>query len=160
MNNSIIDKTELLKIRKQLKVEGKKVVFTNGVFDILHAGHVDYLVKTKECGDILILALNSDASVRRIKGEKRPLVPQNERAFILSNLKPVDYVVMFEEDTPQDLITYLLPDVLVKGADYSIEQIIGHEIVQANGGEVKTIKFVSQQSTTNIVNKVLDTYNE
>ncbi len=160
MNNSIIDKTELLKIRKQLKVEGKKVVFTNGVFDILHAGHVDYLVKTKECGDILILALNSDASVRRIKGEKRPLVPQNERAFILSNLKPVDYVVMFEEDTPQDLITYLLPDVLVKGADYSIEQIIGHEIVQANGGELKTIKFVSQQSTTNIVNKVLDTYNE
>jgi len=160
MNNTIIQQTELLKIRNQLKEEGKKVVFTNGVFDILHAGHVDYLVKTKACGEILILALNSDASVRRIKGEKRPLVPQNERAFILSNLKSVDYVIIFDDDTPQNLIDLLLPDVLVKGADYRLDQIIGRETVEANGGEVKTIKFVSPQSTTNIIQKVLDTYND
>ncbi len=160
MNNSIIDKAELLKIRKQLKKEGKKVVFTNGVFDILHAGHVDYLAKTKACGDVLILALNSDASVRRIKGEKRPIVPQNERAFILSNFRSVDYVTVFEDDTPQDLIAYLLPDVLVKGGDYSLDQIIGRDTVEANGGEVKTIQLITQQSTTNIIKKVLDAYNE
>ncbi len=160
MDNAIISQTELLAIRKKLKSEGKKVVFTNGVFDILHAGHVDYLAKTKECGDILILALNSDTSVRRIKGEKRPIVPQRERAFILSNFKSVDYVTLFDEDTPQQLIEFLLPDVLVKGEDYSLDQIIGRETVEANGGEVKTIKFISQQSTTNIIQKVLDTYNE
>ena len=151
---------EIVKIRTQLKNEGKKVVFTNGVFDILHAGHVDYLAKAKQCGDALILALNSDASVKRIKGEKKPIVPQNERAFILSNLKSVDYVMLFEEDTPQKLIDILLPDILVKGADWPIDQIIGRETVEKNGGEVKRIEFVSQQSTTNIIKKILDTYNE
>jgi len=160
MDNAIISQSELLEIRNRLKSEGKKVVFTNGVFDILHAGHVDYLAKTKECGDVLILALNSDASVRRIKGEKRPIVPQNERAFVLSNLESIDYVTLFEEDTPHNIINYLIPDVLVKGADWSIDNIVGRETVEANGGEVKTIKFVSQQSTTNIIQKVLDTYNE
>ncbi len=151
---------EIVKIRTQLKNEGKKVVFTNGVFDILHAGHVDYLAKAKQCGDALILALNSDASVKRIKGEKKPIVPQNERAFILSNLKSVDYVMLFEEDTPQKLIEILLPDILVKGADWPIDQIIGRETVEKNGGEVKRIELVSQQSTTNIIKKILDTYNE
>ncbi len=160
MLNVIKSLEEIVKIRTQLKNEGKKVVFTNGVFDILHAGHVDYLAKAKQYGDALILALNSDASVKRIKGEKKPIVPQDERAFILSNLKSVDYVMLFEEDTPQKLIEILLPDVLVKGADWPIDQIIGRETVEQNGGEVKRIELVSQQSTTNIIKKILDTYNE
>ena len=160
MQNIIKSLDEIINIWQQLKENGKKVVFTNGVFDILHAGHVDYLAKARQCGDALILALNSDASVKRIKGEKKPIVTQIERAFILSNLKSVDYVTVFEEDTPQKIIDILIPDILVKGADWPIDQIIGRETVEKNGGEVKRIEFVSQQSTTNIIKKILDTYNE
>ncbi len=160
MQNVIKSIDEILNIRKKLKESGKKVVFTNGVFDILHAGHVDYLAKARQCGDALILALNSDASVKRIKGEKKPIVPQIERAFVLSNLKSVDYVTLFEEDTPQKIIDILVPDILVKGADWSIDKIVGRETVEKNGGEVKRIEFVTQQSTTNIIKKILDTYNE
>ena len=160
MQNVIKSIDEILNIRKKLKESGKKVVFTNGVFDILHAGHVDYLAKARQCGDALILALNSDASVKRIKGEKKPIVPQIERAFVLSNLKSVDYVTLFEEDTPQKIIDILVPDILVKGADWSIDKIVGRETVEKNGGEVKRIEFVSQQSTTNIIKKILDTFNE
>jgi len=149
---------EIKAIRNKLMLEGKSVVFTNGCFDILHAGHVDYLAKAKECGDILILGLNSDASVRRIKGEKRPIVPEQERAFVLSNLKSVDYVTLFDEDTPFELISALIPDVLVKGADWAIENIVGRDVVEENGGEVKTIKFVNQASTTNIIKTVLERY--
>lgn len=149
---------ELLKIIKDLKSENKKIVFTNGVFDILHAGHVDYLNKAKQSGDILIVGLNSDNSVKRIKGKKRPVVNQNERAFIISNLKAVDYVTFFEEDTPEELITALVPDILVKGADWPIDKIVGKDIVLAHGGEVKTIKFVNDQSTTNIIQMILDKY--
>src|SRR3989339_1433066 len=111
--NYIKNINELAEIRKELKLQNKKVVFTNGVFDILHAGHVDYLAKAKAKGDILIVAVNSDSSVKRIKGELRPIVPQHERAFIISSLKPVDFVVIFNEDTPYEVITKLLPDVLV-----------------------------------------------
>jgi D-beta-D-heptose 7-phosphate kinase/D-beta-D-heptose 1-phosphate adenosyltransferase len=139
-------------------LEGKSVVFTNGCFDILHAGHVDYLAKAKECGDVLILGLNSDKSVRSIKGEKRPIVPEAERAFILSNLKSVDYVALFDEDTPFEIISAIIPDVLVKGADWPIDQIVGRDIVESNGGEVKTIKFVNQVSTTNIIKTILERY--
>ncbi|MHB8904784.1 MAG: D-glycero-beta-D-manno-heptose 1-phosphate adenylyltransferase [Melioribacteraceae bacterium] len=149
---------ELTVIRNDLKRQNKKVVFTNGVFDILHAGHVDYITKAKEKGDVLIVGVNSDSSVRRIKGELRPVVPQHERAFIISSLKPVDYVVIFEEDTPQEIINKLIPDVLVKGADWSIEKIVGREIVEANGGKVETIKFVNDQSTTNIIKTVLERF--
>ena len=149
---------ELTVIRNDLKRQNKKVVFTNGVFDILHAGHVDYITKAKEKGDVLIVGVNSDSSVRRIKGELRPVVPQHERAFIISSLKPVDYVVIFEEDTPQEIINKLIPDVLVKGADWSIENIVGREIVEANGGKVETIKFVNDQSTTNIIKTVLERF--
>lgn len=149
---------ELTAIRNDLKLQNKKVVFTNGVFDILHAGHVDYITKAKEKGDVLIVGVNSDASVKRIKGELRPVVPQHERAFIISSLKPVDYVVIFEEDTPQEIINKLIPDVLVKGADWSIEKIVGREIVEANGGKVETIKFVNDQSTTNIIKTVLERF--
>lgn len=149
---------ELQAIRAELKAQGKKVVFTNGCFDILHAGHVDYLAKARACGDVLILGLNSDASVRLIKGEKRPIVPEHERAFILSQLKVVDYVTLFDEPTPHELITAIIPDVLVKGADWAIDKIVGRDIVEANGGEVKTIEFVNQQSTTNIIKTVLERY--
>lgn len=149
---------ELIAIRNDLKLQNKKVVFTNGVFDILHAGHVDYLSKAKEKGDVLIVGLNSDSSVRRIKGELRPIVPQHERAFIISSLKPVDYVVIFDEDTPHEVINKLVPDVLVKGADWSIEKIVGREIVEANGGKVETIQFVNDQSTTNIIKTVLERF--
>lgn len=160
MKNALTDITELKEIRNNLKQSNKKVVFTNGCFDVLHAGHVDYLAKAKECGDVLILGLNSDSSVREIKGDKRPIVPQIERAFILKNLKSVDYVVLFDEPTPKELIEELIPDVLVKGADWDINSIVGREIVEINGGTVKTIEFITQQSTTNIIQKVIALYNE
>ena len=150
--------SEIIEIRNSFKQKNKKVVFTNGVFDILHAGHVDYLTKSKSLGDVLIVGINSDSSVKRIKGDLRPVVPEQERAFIISSLKPVDYVVIFEEDTPQEIINKLIPDVLVKGADWSIENIVGREIVEANGGKVETIKFVNDQSTTNIIKTVLERF--
>ena len=121
----IISREALKKIRKDLKEKGKKVVFTNGCFDLIHAGHVDYLTKAKEFGDVLIVAVNSDESIRRIKGKTRPITPLSERGFVLSNLKAVDYVTPFEEDTPFEIIKDLVPDILVKGADWSIENIVG-----------------------------------
>jgi D-beta-D-heptose 7-phosphate kinase/D-beta-D-heptose 1-phosphate adenosyltransferase len=157
---NILSKEEMLEIRTRLKKEGKKVVFTNGCFDILHPGHVDYLNKAKALGDVLILGLNSDSSVKRIKGEKRPVLNQDERAAITSNLKAVDYVVIFDEDDPFNIISYLIPDVLVKGADWALDKIIGRDVVEANGGEVKAIKFVTDQSTTNIIKKVLSIYDK
>lgn len=145
-------------IRKQLKFEGKKVVFTNGVFDLIHAGHIDYLVKAKALGDVLIVGLNSDESVHRIKGDRRPILQETERAFIVSNLKPVDYVVLFNEDTPADVIDALVPDVLVKGADWSLDQIVGREIVEQSGGVVRAIDFVNDQSTTKIIDSIIFKY--
>lgn len=158
--SSIKTREEIKKIRTQFKSEGKKVVFTNGVFDLIHSGHVDYLIKAKEMGDVLILALNSDSSVKRIKGNKRPILEQNERAFIVSNLKPVDYVTFFEEDTPAEIISDLIPDILVKGADWAIDKIVGREVVEANGGEVKNIKFINDQSTSNIIKIIKERYKD
>ena len=152
--------TELKTIRAKLKSSGKKVVFTNGVFDLIHAGHVDYLLKAKSLGDVLIVGMNSDDSVRRIKGEKRPILNQEERAFILSNLKPVDYVIFFGEDTPEKLISELVPDVLVKGADWPIDEIVGKDIVEKNGGTVKAIKFVNEQSTSKIIDLIIERYSK
>lgn len=154
----IVSREELKIIRNKLKLDGKKVVFTNGCFDLIHAGHVDYLLKAKQLGDVLIVGLNSDDSIRRIKGEKRPILTQNERAFIVSNLKPVDYVSFFEEDTPAGIISDIIPDILVKGADWSIDKIVGREIVESNGGEVKTIEFVNDQSTSKIIQTILNRY--
>jgi len=134
--------------------EGKKVVFTNGVFDLLHLGHVTYLAKAAELGDKLIIGLNADSSVKRIKGEDRPINDQNNRAALLASLFFVDGVVLFEEDTPLNLISILLPDILVKGADYTIDNIVGAKEVIANGGEVKTITFVEGYSSTSIINKI------
>ncbi len=149
---------ELAEIRKELKLQNKKVVFTNGVFDILHAGHVDYITTAKSKGDILIVAVNSDSSVKKIKGELRPIVPQNERAFIISSLKPVDYVVIFDEETPYEIIKKIIPDVLVKGADWSVENIVGRDIVETNGGKVETIEFINNISTTNMIKTVLERF--
>ena len=160
MNSTIKSLEELVSIRKELKKQNKKVVFTNGCFDILHAGHVDYITKAKEKGDVLIVAVNSDSSTKRLKGDARPIVPQNERAFIISSLKPVDYVFIFEEDTPYEVIKKIVPDVLVKGADWTPDKIVGKDIVEANGGKVETIKFVNDQSTTNIIKTVLDRFNK
>lgn len=135
---------------------GKKIVFTNGVFDLMHLGHVDYLSKAKDCGDILIVGMNSDASVKMLnKGDSRPLQDQQSRAMVLASLSFVNFVVIFDEETPYDLIKAVQPDVLVKGADYKVEQIAGHDIVLARGGEVKLIELVSGYSTTAIEKKIL-----
>ena len=156
--NRIKTREEIKAIRKKLKTKGKRVVFTNGVFDIIHSGHVDYLNKAKASGDVLIVGVNSDASVKRIKGKKRPILNEKERAFIVSNLKAVDYVTLFEEDTPGELINELIPDVLIKGADWALDKIVGRDAVEVNGGEVKTIEFVNVQSTSNIIKSILDKY--
>jgi rfaE bifunctional protein nucleotidyltransferase chain/domain len=133
---------------------GKKVVFTNGVFDLLHIGHITYMAKASELGDKLIIGLNSDSSVKRIKGDDRPVNDQDSRAALLAALFFVDAIVLFEEDTPLNLISALLPDILVKGADYAVENIVGAKEVIANGGEVKTIDFVEGYSSTSIIQKI------
>ena len=142
------------------KERGKKVVFTNGCFDLLHAGHVKYLQKARSLGDLLVLGLNSDASVRRLKGENRPLIAEEERAHLLAALDCIDYVVLFDEDTPLRLIETLLPDILVKGGDYSREGVVGHEVVEASGGRVELVEFVDGKSTTGIIEKILQRYGE
>ena len=156
--SSIKTLKEIKEIRPQLKDQNYKVVFTNGCFDLIHAGHVDYLSKAKALGDVMIVGLNSDSSVMRIKGSKRPILNETKRGFIISNLKPVDYVVLFDEDTPKLLIEELLPDILVKGADWEIENIVGKDVVIANGGEVKTIDFVNDQSTSKIIQIIVDRF--
>jgi D-beta-D-heptose 7-phosphate kinase/D-beta-D-heptose 1-phosphate adenosyltransferase len=158
--NGVKSLKEIKAIREKLKKENKKVVFTNGCFDLIHAGHVDYLSKARNFGDVLIVGLNSDTSIKRIKGDKRPILLEEERAFVISNLKPVDYVTVFEEDTPGRLINELVPDILVKGADWAIENIVGRDVVEANGGEVKTIEFVNYQSTSKIINYILEKFSK
>lgn len=158
--SSAISLPELKANRLKLKALKKKVVFTNGVFDLIHAGHVDYLSKAKKLGDVLVVGLNTDDSVKRIKGNKRPILKQEERAFILFNLKPVDFVIFFNEDTPEKLISELTPDILVKGADWAIEKIVGKEVVEKNGGEVKAIEFVSDQSTSKIIDLIIKRYSK
>jgi rfaE bifunctional protein nucleotidyltransferase chain/domain len=134
--------------------EGDKVVFTNGVFDLLHIGHITYMAKAANLGDKLIIGLNADSSVKRLKGDGRPVNDQANRAVLLAALFFVDGIVIFEEDTPINLITTLLPDVLVKGADYTIDNIVGAKEVLANGGEVKTIDLVEGYSSTSIIQRI------
>lgn len=145
-------------IRERLRAEKKRVVFTNGCFDILHRGHLEYLISSRALGDVLIVGLNSDGSTRRIKGDRRPIVPQEDRAVLLANLSPVDYVVIFEEDTPIALITALLPDVLVKGADWKIDEIVGRDVVEKHGGRVATISYIPDRSTTGIIERILERF--
>lgn len=160
MGTIVKNTSELLLMRQAFREQNKKVVFTNGCFDILHAGHVDYLVKAKELGDILIVAINSDSSVKRIKGDSRPVTPEHERLLVISHLTPVDYVTLFDEDTPFEVINNLIPDVLIKGADWSIENIVGRDIVEENGGQVLNIKFEIDQSTSQIIKNILKTYKD
>jgi D-beta-D-heptose 7-phosphate kinase/D-beta-D-heptose 1-phosphate adenosyltransferase len=149
---------EMIRIRQGLRSQKKKLVFTNGCFDILHSGHVDYLNLAKKLGDYLVVGLNSDLSVKKIKGEKRPIINEIERAILLDNLKSVDFVTFFDENTPEHLIKSLIPDILVKGADWDLAKIVGREIVEENGGEVKTINFSFNQSTSKIINLIIDRY--
>ena len=136
------------------KEQGKKVVFTNGCFDILHIGHISYLENAKKQGDILIVGVNSDASTKRLKGPTRPINNEKDRANMLSALKSVDYTVIFEEDTPEDLISYLKPSIHVKGGDYKKDDLPETKIVEAYGGKVIILNFVEGKSTTNIINKI------
>ncbi|HEY5976003.1 MAG TPA: D-glycero-beta-D-manno-heptose 1-phosphate adenylyltransferase, partial [Geobacteraceae bacterium] len=142
------------------QARGKRVVFTNGCFDLIHVGHVKYLQKARAFGDLLILGLNSDASIRRLKGEKRPLIDQEERAHILAALDCIDYVVIFDEDTPLALIEALRPQVLVKGGDYTLDGVVGREVVESYGGRVELVPFVDGRSTSTIIDTVLARYGE
>jgi len=142
------------------KARGRRIVFTNGCFDLLHVGHVKYLQKAKSFGDVLVLGLNSDASVRRLKGEKRPLIGEAERAHILAALDCIDYVVIFDEDTPLRLIETLKPAVLVKGGDYTPEGVVGKDLVESYGGRIELVTFVDGRSTTNIIDKILRAYGD
>ncbi|WP_409965505.1 Bifunctional protein HldE [Mycovorax composti] len=155
INSKIVSLEQALALRREWKAQQRKVVFTNGVFDILHAGHVQSLSNARTEGECLIVGLNSDASVKRLKGEQRPIISQQDRATLLAALFFVDAVVLFEEDTPIKLITTLQPDVLVKSADYQIENIVGAKEVIANGGEVKIMPFVEGLSTTTIIDKII-----
>jgi D-beta-D-heptose 7-phosphate kinase/D-beta-D-heptose 1-phosphate adenosyltransferase len=149
--------SEISQIANSLR-NTKKIVFTNGCFDILHSGHIAYLYEAKKLGDILIIGLNSDNSIKRIKGEKRPIVLQEERAFLLSALEMVDYVTIFDEDTPYELIKIIKPHILVKGGDWPIDNIVGKDIVESYGGKVLNIPLVEGKSTTNIIERILSVY--
>ena len=154
LKSKIIPFSRIGALAHQLSASGKSIVFTNGCFDILHAGHVAYLSQAKALGDILVLGLNSDASVRRLKGASRPVNTQDNRALVLAGLSAVDYVCIFEEDTPYELIAEVLPDVLVKGADWAPSDIVGSDIVLARGGKVLSLDFVEGLSTTGIIQKL------
>jgi rfaE bifunctional protein nucleotidyltransferase chain/domain len=145
---------ELKKKLIKWKNENLKIVFTNGCFDILHRGHVEYLAKARTYGDILIVGINSDSSVKKLKGLSRPFMNENDRSFILAGLKSVDVVIIFDEDTPYLLINKIIPDVLVKGGDYKEKDIIGRDIVEKNGGKVITVSYVKDNSTSSLIEKI------
>ena len=142
----------------QMKASGKHIVFTNGCFDIFHPGHIRYLSAARKLGDVLVVAVNSDASVRNIKGPKRPILEQQARAELVAALECVDLVLIFDEDNPLRVIQHLLPDILVKGGDWAEDEIIGSDVVKKAGGEVKRIPFVTGFSSTDIINRVVERY--
>jgi rfaE bifunctional protein nucleotidyltransferase chain/domain len=157
LRGRIVTASELRAIRDDMVARGERLAFTNGCFDILHLGHITYLQFAREQGDALAIGLNSDASVQRNKGPKRPLVPENERAALLSCLRCVDYVVLFDQDEPKQIIAEILPQVLIKGKDWS-HYVSGREEVEAHGGEVVLADLVEGRSTTGIIEKVLEVY--
>jgi D-beta-D-heptose 7-phosphate kinase/D-beta-D-heptose 1-phosphate adenosyltransferase len=156
--NHFLEPSKLAPILKNLQTQGQKVVFTNGVFDLLHLGHVTYLQAAQKKGDLLVVGLNSDASVRRIKGPLKPLLPVEERAEMLLALACVDYTTFFEEDDPYNVIKILRPDVLVKGGDWAIDKMIGGDLVQSWGGQVLNIPVVEGRSTTNLIQMVRERF--
>jgi D-glycero-beta-D-manno-heptose 1-phosphate adenylyltransferase len=150
----IYELKDFLPVREKLKNENKKIVFTNGCFDILHRGHIAYLKQAKSLGDYLIIGLNSDSSVKKIKGDSRPVNNENDRAYVLNSLKVVNAVVIFSEDTPYELIKEIQPDLLVKGGDWTEDKIVGADIVKKAGGKVVSLKYVDNYSTTSTINKL------
>ncbi len=154
MNSKIKTAGAIAKTVKALKSKNKKIIFTNGCFDILHVGHIEYLNLAKRMGDILVIGLNSDESVRRLKGAGRPINSETDRAKVLAALDFVDYVVVFGKDTPEKLIKKIRPDVLVKGADWNVGDIVGSAFVKSHGGKVRTVPFVKGYSTTSLIKKM------
>jgi D-beta-D-heptose 7-phosphate kinase/D-beta-D-heptose 1-phosphate adenosyltransferase len=154
MSGQILSMDALCRERERLRQAGKKLVFTNGCFDILHVGHVRYLNAARKLGDALVVAINSDKSVRELKGPSRPVVGETERAEMLAGLRSVDYVTIFDDVSPRTLVASLLPDILVKGGDYELDQIHGREEVEAAGGRVIALPFVEGASTTGIIEKI------
>jgi D-beta-D-heptose 7-phosphate kinase/D-beta-D-heptose 1-phosphate adenosyltransferase len=153
--NSVVAISQKVRAAQQ---SGKRVVFTNGCFDILHAGHVDLLQRAKDLGDVLVVAINTDASVQRVKGPNRPMIPEHERAELLAGLRVVDFVCTFDEDTPREAILKVHPDILVKGADWGINDIVGRTEVEGWGGKVVALPLIEGKSTTGIVERVLARY--
>ena len=160
LNPKIYHRSELASVLQQLKTEGKTVVTTNGCFDVLHLGHLRYLQAARQLGDMLVVAVNSDSSVQQLKGENRPLVPEAERAEMLAGLECVDYVVIFPELTPIDLLSELKPSIHVKGGDYQLDQLIERDVVEANGGKVVVGLNVPGKSTTNLIAVICERYQD
>lgn len=154
INDKILSREAIAHKANMWRASGKKIVFTNGVFDILHHGHFTYLAQAASCGNVMIVGVNADASVKRLKGDERPVTHEKDRLFQLASLLVVDAVCLFEEDTPKKLIELVKPDVLAKGGDYTIETIVGADFVQKNGGHVEVIPFVSGYSTTSIIDHI------
>jgi len=154
IEEKIKSRTELKEILDSLKEKGKKIVFTNGCFDVLHYGHVKYLEDARREGDALVVGLNSDKSVKEIKGRNRPIVSQDDRSRVLAALESVDFVVIFDEETPLEIIKYILPDILVKGGDWDKKEIIGTDVLDGTGGRVVVIPFVEGKSTSGIIDKI------
>ena len=150
----IVSIEALIEEKERLRREGKRLVFTNGCFDLLHPGHVRYLSQARSLGDALVVALNSDRSVRALKGEGRPILNQQERAEVIAALEAIDYVTIFDEETPRELIAAVLPDVLVKGGDWALDEIVGREEVEAAGGEVLSLPYIDGSSTTDIIERI------
>ena len=145
---------KLVERSKIWRGKGEKIVFTNGCFDLVHRGHVEVLANTADLGDRLIIGLNSDSSIQKLKGENRPIIDENSRAILLASLQFIDAIILFSEDTPQKIIETIVPDILAKGGDYKVEEIAGHEVVLENRGEVILVPFIDGFSTTNIVEKI------
>ncbi len=153
--SKLLNIESLIHARERMRREGKRVVFTNGCFDLLHPGHVRYLAEARALGDALIVALNSDRSVRLLKGEGRPILEEGDRAEVIAALEAVDFVIVFDEDTPQELIARLLPDVLVKGGDWPVDKIVGRKEVETAGGEVVTLPYVEGSSTSDVIKRII-----
>lgn len=156
ISKKVLNTAQLIPLLEQWRFFGKKVVFTNGCFDLLHLGHLDYLSKAADLGDVLIIGVNTDASVSRIKGPTRPVNDELSRTMLLAGLMFVDAVVLFDEPTPKEIIDFIQPDVLVKGDDYKAEEIVGYDTVMAKGGQVVTIPLVEGYSTTNLIRRIIE----
>ncbi len=155
---NVISFSKIGALASSLRKKKRRIVFTNGCFDIIHAGHIKYLEKAKALGDVLIVGINSDSSVRKIKGPRKPVVRQGDRAAIVAALKPVDYVSIFNDTTPIKLIKAIKPDVLVKGADWRLNSIVGGDFVRSYGGRVKAVSLVKGRSTSNLIRKIVDIF--